>query len=278
MNYLQSVLILALINGIAAVGLAVFTGFTGLMSLGHAAFMAVGAYVSGIATKVWGLPFGLALPLAGLLAGIYSLLIGIPTLRARLRSDYFTIATLGFGEATRVLLENLEITSGARGMAGLGHFATLPVVFGVFAVTVYLTRNFVFSRYGRMAVAVREDAVAAEMSGVNLFRVRLRSLFFSAVCAGLSGALLAHHIRFIQPNMFTNVQSTLITASVVAGGIGSISGPVLAALFFTIVPEALRVANMWRLVAYGGILVAMMALRPQGLLGYRELGQRRWGK
>ncbi|NLT58232.1 MAG: branched-chain amino acid ABC transporter permease [Clostridiales bacterium] len=275
MTYLKGIAILAMINAISAVGLAVFTGFTGMMSLGHAAFMAVGAYTCAIATKTFGLPFLLALPLAGLVAGLSSLLIGIPTLRANLRSDYFTIATLGFGEAMRVLLENLTITNGARGMAGLKNHSTFGVTLAVLVLVIFFAKNFVFSRYGRMAIAIREDPVAAELSGIGLFPVRLRSMFFSAVCAGIGGALMAHHIRFIQPSMFTGVQSTLLTATVVAGGMGSLTGPVLAAFLFAFVPELLRVADMWRLVAYGALLVAIIVLRPQGLMGYRELSLRR---
>jgi len=200
--------------------------------------------------------------------------IGVPTLRARLRSDYFTIATLGFGEAVRVLLENLPITHGARGMAGLKAYSTLPVVFFMLVLVVFFTKNFIFSRYGRMAIAIREDHIAAEMAGINLFKVRLRSLFFSAACAGIGGALMAHHVRFIQPLMFTSVQSTLLTATVVAGGMGSITGPIVAAFIFTSVPEILRVADIWRLVAYGALLVAIMVLRPQGIMGYKEFSPR----
>lgn len=269
--YVQGVLTLAMINAISVIGLAVFTGFTGLMSLGHAAFIAVGAYTAAICTKIYGVPFIIALLLGGLMAGLMSLVIGIPTLRAKLRSDYFAIATLGFGEAIRVLLENLPITQGARGLPGLTNYSTLPVVFIFFVLIVYVSKNFVFSRYGRMAIAVREDFVAAEMAGINLFKVRLRSLFFSAVCAGIGGGFLAHYITYIQPNMFTNVQSTMLTASVVAGGMGSLTGPIIAALVFAAIPEVLRVANMWRLVAYGVVLVAIMVLRPQGIFGYKEL-------
>lgn len=269
--YVQGVLIMAMINAISVIGLSIFTGFTGLMSLGHAAFIAIGAYTAAILTKLYGFPFVPSVLLGGIMAAMVSLVIGIPTLRAKLRSDYFTIATLGFGEAVRVLLENLPITQGARGLPGLTAYSTLPVVFTFFVLIIYVAKNFVFSRYGRMAIAVREDFVAAEMAGINLFNVRLRSLFFSAFCAGIGGAFQAHYITYIQPNMFTNVQSTLLTASVVAGGMGSLTGPIVAALVFAAIPEVLRVANMWRLVFYGGILVAIMVLRPQGIFGYREL-------
>ncbi|MGE5653531.1 MAG: branched-chain amino acid ABC transporter permease [Bacillota bacterium] len=270
-NYVQGVLALALINVISVVGLSVFTGFTGLFSLGHAAFIAIGAYTAAISTHFYHLPFILALVLGGLMSGLVSLAIGIPTLRAKLRSDYFAIATLGFGEAIRVTLENLPITQGARGLPGIRAYSTFPVVLMICIVVIVVTRNFVYSRYGRMAVAVREDFTAAEMMGISLFAVRLRSLFYSAVCAGVGGGLFAHYISFIQPSMFTGVQSTMLTAAVVAGGMGSITGPILAALIFAAIPEVLRVANMWRLVAYGVILVSIMVLRPQGIFGYKEI-------
>lgn len=271
LTYLRGIAIIAMYNSIIVVGLSVFTGFTGLMSLGHAAFVAVGAYTCAIVTKLYGLPFIVGVILAGLVAGLYSLIIGIPTLRAKLRSDYFTIATLGFGEATRVLLENLPITNGARGLGGLGNYSKFWTVLVILVIVVFITKNYIFSRYGRMSIAVREDFTAAEMTGVNLFQVRLRALFYSAVCAGIGGAMFAHYIRFIQPNMFTGVQSTLYLASVVAGGMGSITGPIIASVVFAVVPEVLRVAEMWRLVAYGALLVAIMVFRPSGILGYKEL-------
>ena len=269
--YIQGITTLAMITTISVVGLSVFTGFTGLMSLGHAAFIAIGAYVCAICTKIYHIPFILALLLGSLAAGIASLVIGIPTLRAKLRSDYFTIATLGFGEAVRVLLENLPITNGARGMPNIQKYSQLWIVFIVFVIVIYCTKNFIFSRYGRMSIAVREDHIAAEMAGINLFRARLRALFFSALCAGVGGGFLAHYVCYIQPSMFTIAQSTILTASVVAGGMGSITGPVIAALIFAAIPEALRVANIWRMVAYGAILVAIMVLRPEGILGYKEI-------
>lgn len=118
---------------------------------------------------------------------------------------------------------------------------------------------------------MREDHTAAEMMGINLFAVRLVSLFFSAVMAGIGGGLFVHYINFVQPSMFTMVQSSLLTCAVVAGGMGSITGPFIAMLIFAAIPEVLRVANMWRLVIYGFVLVAIIVLRPQGIFGYREL-------
>jgi branched-chain amino acid transport system permease protein len=273
-DYISGIIAFSLIYVIATVGLAIFTGFTGLFSLGHAAFFAIGAYTAGILTYFYDVNFYLALIAGGIMSGLVGLFIGVPTLKAKLRSDYFAIATLGFGEAVRVLLENLDITQGARGLPGIAVEATLPVVAVIAVMVIWIARNFVYSRQGRAAIAVREDFVAAEMMGINLFAVRLCSLIFSAVCGGIAGGLFAHYVGFIQPSMFTSYLSTQLTASVVAGGMGSITGPVMAAIIFVAIPEVLRVANIWRLVAYGLLLVLIMIFRPQGLFGYRELT---WG-
>jgi len=270
-SYVSGVISLGLIYVIATVGLAVFTGFTGLFSLGHAAFFAIGAYTAAILTYFYGVNFYVALAMGGAAGGIVGLLIGYPTLKAKLRTDYFAIATLGFGEAIRVLLENLNITQGARGLPGIHTDTTLPVLLVVTSLVIWCAWNLIHSRHGRACIAIREDFVAAEMMGVNIFIGRLRSLVFSAFCAGLAGGLFAHYFGFIQPSMFTSYMSTQMTAAVVAGGMGSISGPVIATLIFIGIPEALRVANIWRLVAYGLLLVLIMIFRPQGLMGYREL-------
>ena len=269
-EYFSGILSLGLIYVIATVGLAIFTGFTGLFSLGHAAFFAIGAYTAAILTYFYDVNFYLALLAGGTASGLVGFLIGYPTLKAKLRTDYFAIATLGFGEAIRVLLENLPITQGARGLPGIATHTTLPVLVVVTGVVIWVAWNFVNSRQGRAAIAIREDFVAAEMMGVNIFLGRLRSLVFSAACGGIAGGLFAHYFSFIQPSMFTSYMSTQMTAAVVAGGMGSISGPAMAALIFIGVPEALRVANIWRLAAYGLLLVLIMIFRPQGLMGYRE--------
>lgn len=276
-EYLTGVLTVICINVVATTGLAVFTGFTGLFSLGHAAFVAIGAYTAGILTYFYRCPYPLALLAGALSAAAAGLLIGYPTLRAKLRSDYFAIATLGFGEAVRVLLENLDITQGARGLPGIAHYTSLPVAAASAAVVLLLARNLLQSHFGREAVAVREDHVAAEIMGVDVMRARMRSLLFSAAAAGFSGGLFAHYFNFIQPAMFTSVLSTQLTAAVVCGGMGSLTGPALATAIFVGIPELLRVASMWRLVAYGALLVAIMVFRPQGLLGYRELSWKTLG-
>lgn len=270
-GYISGVLTICLIYVISNVGLSIFTGFTGLFSLGHAAFFAIGAYTAAILTYFYNVNFYLALILGGIMSGMVALIIGYPTLKAKLRSDYFAIATLGFGEAIRVLLENLSITQGARGLPGIYNYTTLPKVALIAAITIWIASNFVRSRQGRAAIAVREDFVAAEMMGINILAVRLRSLVFSAVTGGIAGGLFAHYISFIQPSMFTSYLSTQMTASVVAGGMGSITGPIIATILFVAIPEGLRIANIWRLVAYGLLLVLIMTFRPQGLFGYKEI-------
>jgi branched-chain amino acid transport system permease protein len=273
MDYLLSILSLGAINGIAVLGLAIFTGFTGMFSLGHSAFVGIGAYGSAILTYYYFVPFPLALLAGSLMAALVGLLVGAPALKADLRSDYFAIAILGFGEAFRVLVENLDLTNGARGLPGLEPFSTPAWIFGCLALALALAFNFVRSPLGRSCAAVREDPVAAQMAGVSLFTVRLCSLAFSAALCGLSGGLMAHYLSFVQPSMFTLTQSTMLLAAVIAGGMGSLTGPLLAAFIFVALPEALRMAQMWRLAAYGLILVAMMVLRPKGLMGYREVWQ-----
>jgi len=270
MDYELNVVLLACINMIAVLGVSVFTGFTGLFSLGHAAFVAIGAYTAGVLTHHWEVPFFFAV-LAGMAAAaLASLIIGIPTLRAKLRSDYFAIATLGFGEALRVSLENLDITNGARGLS-LDELSTPAWVFATLILCIIATRNFLRSRFGAFCVAIREDPIAAEMAGINLFNMRLLSLVVSAALCGVSGALLAHRLAFIQPVMFTLMQSTQLLASVIAGGMGSMSGPLIVAFIFSSLPELLRWLDMWRLPAYGLLLVLIMIYRPQGLMGYREI-------
>jgi branched-chain amino acid transport system permease protein len=272
-DYLISICMLAGINMIAVLGLAVFTGFTGLFSLGHSAFVGIGAYTSGILTYYWYVPFPLALLCGMCMSVISSLVIGIPALQAKLRDDYFAIAILGFGEALRVILENLDITNGARGLPGIDVLTTPWLLFVCLVLSVLLVRNFLKSGFGMACIAVREDSAAAEMAGIHLFTTRLQALMISAALCGLSGGLLAHYLSFIQPVMFTLVQSTQLLAAVIAGGMGSISGPMLASFLFIALPEALRVTQMYRLVAYGLLLILVMLYRPQGLMGYEELPQ-----
>ena len=274
MAYLEAILINVAIYAIATLGLAIFTGYTGLFSLGHAAFMAVGAYTASILTYFYKVPFFAALALGVILSVLVSLLIGYPTLRARLRSDYFAIATLGFGEAVKVILENFDLTQGARGLPGIPKFSTLGNTYLLLVLAIILCRNFLKTTYGRKIIAIGQDPVAAEMIGIPLLPNQLLSLGISAGLAGLSGGLLAHYTTFIQPSIFSMDLSSLVTAGVVCGGMGSLTGPVTAVALFVIIPELFRGFALWRLVFYGMLLVIIINWRPKGLFGYEELNRK----
>ncbi len=271
MEYFKTIFIVGSINVVAVIGVTIFTGFTGLFSFGHAAFVAIGAYGAGILTYFYHFPFILAVIIGSMLAGLVSLIIGYPTIRGNLGSDYLAVALLGFGEAVRVILENLKITQGARGLPGIRICCNIPVVIITIIICIIVARNIIHSKYGRRMIVVREDAIAAEMLGVPLFKTKYFSFFTSALFCGLSGGLFAHFYGFIQPVMFTLEQSTQILASVVCGGIGSITGPIIATYIFVAIPEIFRFAKLWRLVFYGTVLVLTMIFRPSGLMGYQEI-------
>jgi len=270
-EYFKTIFIVGSINVVAVIGVTIFTGFTGLFSFGHASFVAIGAYGAGILTYFYHFPFILAVIIGSMLAGLVSLIIGYPTIRGNLGSDYLAVALLGFGEAVRVILENLKITQGARGLPGIRICCNIPVVIITIIICIIVARNIIHSKYGRRMVVVREDAIAAEMLGVPLFKTKYFSFFTSALFCGLSGGLFAHFYGFIQPVMFTLEQSTQILASVVCGGIGSITGPIIATYIFVAIPEIFRFAKLWRLVFYGTVLVLTMIFRPSGLMGYQEI-------
>ena len=275
-TYIQGILMLAGINLIAVLGLSLLTGFTGLFSFGHAGFMAIGAYIGALMTVSPGTtPAGLGLPFAvgvvagGAAAGLVSYFIGRITLN--LKGDYFCIATLGFGEAIRLVLNNVQIFGGARGWPGVPYKSTLPVIVLVDVLAVVFLANLVRSRHGRNMIAVREEELAAQISGINVFRYKMIALVISAVYAGVAGVFFGHYMTFIQPKMFSMTKSTELTIIVIFGGLGSISGSVLGALILTALPEVLRAFEIWRLVFYGAAVILIMISRPKGLMGGMEL-------
>ncbi len=275
-NYIQGILMLAGINLIAVLGLSLLTGFTGLFSFGHAGFMAIGAYIGALMTVSpssspagLGLPFVFGVIAGGAAAGVVSYFLGRITLN--LKGDYFCIATLGFGEATRLLLNNIQVFGGARGWPGVPYKSTLLAIVAVDILAVVFLGNLVKSRHGRNMVAVREEELAAQVSGINVFRYKMLALIISAVYAGVAGVFFGHYMTFIQPKMFSMTKSTELTIIVIFGGLGSISGSVLGALVLTALPELLRAFDIWRLVFYGAAVILIMISRPQGLMGGMEL-------
>jgi len=275
-TYIQGILMLAGINLIAVLGLSLLTGFTGLFSFGHAGFMAIGAFVGALMTVSptttpagLGLPFFVGVIAGGAAAGIVSYFLGRITLN--LKGDYFCIATLGFGEATRLVLNNVQVFGGARGWPGIPYKSTLPAIILVDVLAVIFLANLVKSRHGRNMIAVREEELAAQISGINVFRYKMIALIVSAVYAGVAGVFFAHYMTFLQPKMFSMTKSTELTIIVIFGGLGSISGSVLGALLLTALPEILRAFEIWRLVFYGAAVILIMISRPKGLMGGMEL-------
>jgi len=274
--YIQGILMLAGINLIAVLGLSLLTGFTGLFSFGHAGFMAIGAYLGALMTVSpttspagLGLPFAVGVIAGGAGAGIVSYFIGRITLN--LKGDYFCIATLGFGEAIRLILNNVQLFGGSRGWPGVPYKSTLPAIIIVDILAVIFLANLVRSRHGRNMIAVREEELAAQIAGVNVFKYKMIALVVSAVYAGGAGVFFGHYMTFIQPKMFSMTKSTELTIIVIFGGLGSISGSVLGALLLTALPEILRAFEIWRLVFYGAAVILIMISRPKGLMGGMEL-------
>ena len=270
MSYLEGIAITTGINIIAVLGVTLLLGFTGLFTFGHAAYMAVGAYVSALASMKLGTPFPVSLLLGMIATVMCTIPVGYPTLR--LRGDYFVIGTLGVSEIIILLLENLDfITGGARGLPGIPIRTNLWNTMALVILSIWLVRNFVTSRYGRNCIAVREDELAAGCIGIDTFRTKMLVLMVSGALAGLAGGLLAHYVGLLHPRMFGIIRSTDLTIMVIFGGLGSITGSVVATAVLSVLPEILRSAAEWRFVAYGVAVVVVMIMRPSGLLGYREL-------
>lgn len=277
--YVKGILILAGCNLITVQGLSLLTGFTGLFSFGHAGFMAIGAYTTGLLTTHLGIPFYLAVLAGATLAGLISLILGYLTLN--LKGDYFIIATLGFGESIRLLFNFIQRIGGARGFSVpySSHETGLIEIIIVNAILLVLLVNLINSKHGRNFKAIREEEMAAGIIGINTFRYKMIVFFISAVLAGISGGFYTHFIRFLQPVLFSMLKSQELTVMVIFGGLGSTTGAVIGALVLTILPEILRSLAVWRYVIYGALVVFIMVVRPKGLMGGHEASDLfRWFK
>ena len=242
--YHQSIIINAGIAVILAVSLNLINGITGQFSLGHAGFMAVGAYVAAYFTKEIGgqlldpLNFSIGIVLGALAAGLAGFIVGLPSLR--LRGDYLAIVTLGFNQIIISLIRNIEIVGGAAGYSGIDKLTTFAWVFGLALACIWSIRNLAVSALGRSMRAVRDDEIAAEASGINTTRVKVIAFVYSAMWAGVAGALQAHFIQTANPGDFTFIRSVEVVVSVVLGGLGSITGSALSAVGLTVLQEQLR--------------------------------------
>jgi len=253
---------------IMALGLNLVTGVTGQLSLGHAAFMSIGAFTGAILTIKLGMPFSLNLICSGLMAALCGVVIGFPILR--LSGDYLAIATLGFAEILKVILLNLDITNRALGLSVPLPHTPIPLPIYVWLTVLLVLAAMVLiqnSRFGRALRAIREDEIAAETMGVNTTLYKIQAFAIGAFTAGLGGCLYAHFIAYINPSDFGFSKSVDILNMVVLGGLGSIPGSVLGATLLTTAPEFLRFMERYRMMVYGALLVFLMIFRPNGLLG-----------
>lgn len=275
--YWQQILQYGIIIAVSALGLNLIYGFTGQFSLGHAAFYGIGAYTAAAITRLWPaggyLAFVLGLVAGTALAGLIALLIGLPILR--LRSDYLGIATLGFGIIMKVVFDNLDFVGGSRGMSGIQGYTSFAWVFFAGLAAVVVLRNLIYSSIGRALLSIREDEIAAEAIGINTTRYKTLGFVVGCCYAGLAGGLYAHLYKFLHPSSFDFLKSIDVLLVVVLGGLGSMSGTVIAALAWTFLLEGLRVVLPpsildWRLVIYPLLLIVVMLLRPKGLFGGRE--------
>lgn len=266
--FYQNTLMFIGINIILAASLHLIIGVTGQFSIGHAGFLAVGAYASAIMTMKLEMPFVVALIVGGLVAAVAGLIIGIPSLR--LKGDYLAIATLGFGEIVRIILLNIDYVGGASGMQ-VSHFTTWPWVFAAVLVTIIVIRNFTSSTHGRACISIREDETAADSMGINTTYYKVVAFAIGAFFAGIAGGLYAHNFYIIQPSNFGFLKSFDILILVVLGGLGSLSGAVLAAILLTVVTTFLQDYPETRMIIYSLVLIVMMIYRPQGLMGTKEI-------
>lgn len=268
-EHLQLNLFLLCINIILAVSLNLITGFTGQFSLGHAGFMAIGAYVSAVMTLKLHLPFPIAIIAAAIAATIAGVLVGIPTLR--LRGDYLAIATLGMSEVIRIIALNIDYIGGASGLADIPRYVNWPWIFAMTVAAVIIIRNFIRSSYGRACIAIREDDVAAEAMGIDIARYKILAFTMGAFFAGIAGSLYANYFYFLKPSAFGFMKSIDILVMVVFGGLGSITGSILGASALTLLSMFLQDLPTVRMILYAVLLLIIMLYRPQGLLGDAEL-------
>lgn len=277
------------INIILAVSLNLINGYTGQFSLGHAGFMAVGAYTSAVITVYYYKPlmsffqplthlhhniptflvFFIAILAGGILAALFGLIVGIPTLR--LKGDYLAIATIGFAEIIRLSVLNIDYLGAATGMKGLPHLTDSNWVFFLAVITVVIIYNLINSSHGRAILSVREDEIAAETMGINITRYKVIAFVIAAFFAGIAGALFAHNIQLVTPSSFDFLKTVEILTIVVLGGQGSTSGVILGAGAFTVLNTFLANYPYERMIIYALLLVVMMLLRPEGLMGTKEI-------
>ncbi|MGI6003992.1 MAG: branched-chain amino acid ABC transporter permease [Christensenellales bacterium] len=286
-RYAYGIIVQCCFTIILVASLNIATGFLGQIALGHAGFMAIGAYTSALVTKAFQSAgiladapvalFFVGLACGAVMAALFGILVGIPALR--LRGDYLAIITLGFGEIIRVVIQNLPF-AGGRGLSqgqagqaliGIMSMNNIYIIFGIMALCMAAMFRFVRSKYGRALAAIREDDIASSAVGLNNTFYRVAAFTIAAFFAGIGGAIFAHRgLGTLQPSDFSFLKSTEYIIMVVLGGMGSLTGSVIAAIVLSILPEMLRAFAQYRMLVYAVVLVLMMIFRPAGLFGSYE--------
>ncbi|SHH07946.1 branched-chain amino acid ABC transporter permease [Desulfosporosinus lacus] len=260
---------------ILSTSLNLINGITGQFSIGHAGFMAIGAYMAAIVVVKFQGPLMLALLAGALVSALAGFLIGLPTLR--LKGDYLAIATLGFGEIVRIIFLNMEYVGGASGFS-VPKTITWTWAFWLMVISVIIIRNFIYSTHGRACISIRENEIAADVMGINTTKYKIMAFTIGAFFAGLAGGIYANYLYIIQPLTFSFLKSFDILVMVVLGGLGSLTGSILGAVVMTVVSAALSGWPEWRLVITAILLIVMMIFRPKGLLGTKEFSLSFLGK
>lgn len=266
--YMMQILVNVGIAIVLALGLNVITGLTGQLSLGHAAFMSIGAFTSAMVTIKTGLPFAANLAVTGVVTAIVAAMIGFPILR--LTGDYLAICTLGFAEIVKVFFLNFEPTNKALGLTVPAAKTSIPMPIYVWVVAILAIILVTFvqnSRFGRALKAIREDEIAADAMGINTAKYKIQAFALGSFMAGVGGGLYAHFLSYINPSDFGFLKSVDILAMVVLGGLGSVPGAVIGSSVLASAPEFLRFMSQYRMLVYGALLVFLMVFRPNGLLG-----------
>lgn len=272
MSYWVGVATQVCIYLIAILGVSVLCGFTGMFTMGHAGFMAIGAYTSAVLSVKLGVPVPLSMLAGVILATIVGIIVSIPTLK--LRDDYFMIVTLGVGEGIRLLIQYMEpITGGARSFTGIPHATSIWVGLIALILTILFIKSFLSTKFGRNCIAIREEELAAKSVGINVFNYKLLAMIISCALCGLAGALLAHYMNYLSPTLFKLSKSEELTIPVILGGRGSLTGSIIAGLVLLPLPEFLRFgsAQEWRMVLYGLLVILVITFKPSGLMGTNEL-------
>ncbi len=278
-TYQINIMITALMYVVLGLGLNIVVGVAGLLDLGYVAFYAVGAYTYALLNLYFGIGFWTALPIGGLLAACFGILLGFPVLR--LRGDYLAIVTLGFGEIIRLVLENWsDFSQGPSGISGIPrpglfgmelsldqsinylYYLMIALVF----FTIFMVNRLQNSRIGRAWFALREDEIACQAMGIDKTKTKLTAFALGAFWAGIVGVIFAAKTTFVNPSSFTFLESAIILCIVVLGGMGSIVGVIIAALVLMLLPEYLRAFADYRMLVFGATLVTMMVFRPRGLI------------